>query len=107
MRSLHRVGVRSVTFDSASSDDINFNTTGLQVLAIEAGVPPTPVYNPGGLGAHDAFILRHAPAPGDPPPCQRLNDGTGVYVVLGSASVPFPLSTFICPGHKPLFYKRR
>jgi 4-amino-4-deoxy-L-arabinose transferase-like glycosyltransferase len=83
MRGLHRVGVRSVTFDSASSDDINFNTTGLQVLAIEAGVPPTPVYNPGGLGAHDAFILRHAPAPGDPPPCQRLNDGTGVYVVLG------------------------
>jgi hypothetical protein len=51
-------------------------------------------------------MLRHILQPGDPPPCQRLNDGTGVYVVLGSPFVPFPLYTFICPGHRPLFYKR-
>ena len=33
MRGLKRIGVRTVTFDAASSDEINFNTSGLQVLA--------------------------------------------------------------------------
>ncbi len=106
MRGLKRVGVRTVTFDAASSDDINFNTSGLQVLAIEAGLEPTWTYNPAGLGPHDAFVLRHVPQPGDPPPCQRLNDGSGVYVVLGNPVIPFGLYTFLCPGRKPLFYKR-
>jgi Dolichyl-phosphate-mannose-protein mannosyltransferase len=106
MRGLKHVGVRTITFDAGSSDDINFNTSGLQVLAIEAGLTPTAVYNPGGLGPHDAFMLRHVLQPGDPPPCQRLNDGTGVYVVLGYAYIPFPDYTFVCPGHHPLFYKR-
>ena len=106
MRGLKRVGVRTITFDAGSTNYIDFNTTGLQVLAIEAGLPVTAVYNPGGLGPHDAFMLRHILQPGDPPPCQRLNDGTGVYVVLGYAYIPFPNYTFICPGHHPLFYKR-
>lgn len=106
LRGLKRVGVHSVTFDAASSNDINFNTSGLQVLAYEAGVPPTLVYNPAGLGAHDAFLLRHVPQPGDPPPCRRLKDGSGVYVVLGNAVIPFELYTFLCPDRKTLFYKR-
>jgi hypothetical protein len=106
MRDLERVGVRSVTFDAASSNDINFNTSGLQVLAYEAGVPPTLVYNPAGLGAHDAFLLRHVPQPGDPPPCRELRDGSGVYVVLGNPVIPFELYTFLCPDRKTLFYKR-
>jgi 4-amino-4-deoxy-L-arabinose transferase-like glycosyltransferase len=106
MRGLRRLGVHTVTFDAGSSDDINFNTSGLQVLAIEAGVKPAWVYNLPGLGPHDAFILRHVLQPGDPPPCQRLNDGTGVYVVLGNPIVPFELYTFLCPGRRPLFYKR-
>jgi 4-amino-4-deoxy-L-arabinose transferase-like glycosyltransferase len=106
MRGLKRAGVRTITFDAGSSNDVNFNTSGLQVLATEAGLPPTVVYNPGGLGPRDAFMLRHVLQPGDPPPCQRLNDGSGVYVVLGYAFIPFPNYTFICPGHHPLFYKR-
>ena len=106
LRGLKRAGVRTITFDAGSSNDVNFNTSGLQVLAAEAGLAPTAVYNPAGLGPHDAFMLRHVPQPGDPPPCQRLNDGTGVYVVLGYAYIPFPKYTFICPGHHPLFYKR-
>jgi hypothetical protein len=106
MRGLKRAGVRTVTFDAASSDDINFNTSGLQALAIEAGLSPTWVYNPAGLGPHDAFVLRHVPQAGDAPPCQRLNDGSGVYVVLGNPIIPFELYTFLCPGRQPLFYRR-
>jgi hypothetical protein len=106
MRGLKRLGLHTVTFDAASSDAIDFNTSGLQVLAIEAGVEPTWVYNPASLGPRDAFLLRHIPLPGDPPPCQRLKDGTGVYIVLGNPVVPFELYTFVCPGRIPLFYKR-
>jgi dolichyl-phosphate-mannose-protein mannosyltransferase len=106
MRDLKRVGVRTVTFDAASSNDINFNTSGLQVLASEAGLKPTFVYDPTGLGARDAFVLRHVPEPGDPRPCQRLNDGSGVYVVLGNPVIPFELYTFLCPARNPQFYKR-
>jgi Dolichyl-phosphate-mannose-protein mannosyltransferase len=106
LRGLKRVGVRTVTFDAASSDNINFNTSGLQVLAIQAGLAPTWIYDPAGLGPRDAFVLRHIPLPGDPPPCLRLNDGSGVYVVLGNPVLPFELYTFLCPGHRPLFYKR-
>jgi hypothetical protein len=103
---LKRLGARSVTFDAGSSDDINFNTSGLQVLAIEAGVAPRWVYDPTALGPHDAFMLRHVPQPGDPPPCQRLRDGTGVYAIFGSPLVPFELYQFVCPGRRPPLYKR-
>ncbi|MGH2902018.1 MAG: ArnT family glycosyltransferase [Solirubrobacteraceae bacterium] len=106
MRGLKRIGVRTVTFDAASSDDIDFNTSGLQVMAFEAGLQPTFVYDPAGLGPHDAFLLRHFPEAGDPPPCQRLNDGSGVYVVLGNPIMPFATYTFVCPGRTPLYYKR-
>jgi hypothetical protein len=106
MRGLKRVGVRTVTFDAGSSNDISFNTSGLQVLAAEAGLPYTTIYNPGGLAPRDAFVLRHVPQPWDPSPCQRLNDGTGVYVVLGYAYIPFSNYTFICPTHHPLLYRR-
>lgn len=106
MRGLKRAGVSTVTFDAGSSDDINFNTSGLQALAIEAGVEPTFIYNLAGLGPRDAFLLRHVPVPGDPLPCQRLSDGSGVYVVLGNPIIPFELYTFLCPGRQPLLYKR-
>jgi 4-amino-4-deoxy-L-arabinose transferase-like glycosyltransferase len=106
MRGLKRIGVRTVTFDAGSTNYIDFNTTGLQVLAAEAGLQATAIYNPAGLGPRDAFMLRHVIQPWDPPPCQRLNDGTGVYVVLGYAYIPFANYTFICPTHHPLLYKR-
>ncbi|HUH81904.1 MAG TPA: glycosyltransferase family 39 protein [Solirubrobacteraceae bacterium] len=106
MRGLKRIGVTTVTFDAGSSNDINFNTSGLQVLAIQAGLPTTNVYNPGGLAPREAFMLRHTLEPWDPPPCEKLNDGTGVYVILGYAYIPFANYTFICPWHHPLLYTR-
>src|SRR5205807_381847 len=61
---------------------------------------------PAALGPRDAFILRHVPQQGDPPPCQKLLDGSGVYVELGNPVKPFPTYTFICPGRHPEIYRR-
>jgi hypothetical protein len=106
MRGLKRSGIRTVTFDAGSTDVSDFTTYGLQVRAIQAGLATTAVYDPGALGPHDAFLLRHSPQPGDPPPCQRLKDGSGVYVELGSPVKPFETYTFICPRRHPATYAR-
>jgi hypothetical protein len=106
MRELRRAGVRTITFDAGSTDVSDFTTYGLQVRAIQAGLTPTPVYDPSAIGPHDAFMLRHVPQPGDPPPCQRLRDGSGVYVELGDALKPFEMYTLICPKHHPEIYRR-
>lgn len=106
MRGLKRAGVRTITFDAGSTNVDYFTQYGLEVRAIQAGLTPTSVYDPGGLGPRDAFMLRRVPVPGDPPPCQRLNDGSGIYIALGSAAKPFELYTFVCAGHHPEIYKR-
>jgi 4-amino-4-deoxy-L-arabinose transferase-like glycosyltransferase len=106
MRGLKRAGIQSITFDAGSTDVSDFTTYGLQVRAIQAGLAPTEVYDPSALGPRDAFMLRHVPQPGDPPPCQRLNDGSGVYVELGNPVKPFETYTFICPGRHPAIYAR-
>ncbi len=106
MRGLKRAGIQSITFDAASSDVGDFDTYGLEVRAIQAGLKPTVVYDPTALGPHDAFMLRHFPQPGDAPPCQRLRDGSGVYVELGNPVKPFETYTLICPGRHPEIYHR-
>jgi hypothetical protein len=106
MRGLKRAGIESITFDAASTDVAEFDTYGLEVRAIQAGLKPTPVYDPTALGPHDAFMLRHFPEPGDAPPCQRLLDGSGVYVELGNPVKPFETYTLICPGRHPEIYHR-
>lgn len=106
MRGLKRAGIRTVTFDGASADAVDFNQSGLQVRALEAGLQPAAGYDPGHLGPHGAFLLRHVPVAGDPPPCRRMDDGSGVYVVLGNAVQPFEADTFICPGRTPATYRR-
>jgi dolichyl-phosphate-mannose-protein mannosyltransferase len=106
MRGLKRAGIRSITFDAGSTDVAEFTTYGLQVRAIQAGLTPTAVYDLAALGPHDAFMLRHFPLAGDPPPCERLLDGSGVYVELGDPIKPFEEYTFICPGRDPETYRR-
>jgi 4-amino-4-deoxy-L-arabinose transferase-like glycosyltransferase len=106
MRALKRAGIQSITFDAGSTDVSDFTTFGLQVRAIQAGLTPTEAYDPSALGPRDAFMLRHVPQPGDPPPCQRLRDGSGVYVELGNPVKPFEAYTFICPGRHPAIYQR-
>jgi hypothetical protein len=107
MRGLKRAGVRTITFDAGSTaNSLDFSAYGLAVRAVQAGLPATPVYHPAALGPHDGFMLRHVPQPGDPPPCQRLRDGSGVYVELGNPVKPFQTYTFICPGRNPAIYQR-
>ena len=106
MAGLRRVGVRTIYWDGASTNTVDFNQSGLSVLAVQEHLRlPSPL-SPTALGPRDAFLLRRVPGPGDPPPCQRLDDGSGVYVELGNPVKPFDLYTFICPGRRPAVYTR-
>jgi hypothetical protein len=101
MRGLRRDGVTAVTFCCANP--IDFNVIGLSVMTSEAGLG-NPV-NPAALRPQDVFLAAHSPTPGDPPPCQRLTDGTGIYAELGNPfGKPFSKYTFICPGRRPEIY---
>jgi 4-amino-4-deoxy-L-arabinose transferase-like glycosyltransferase len=109
MRGLHRLGIRDIEFDGSDSP-LDFNTQGLTALAASAGmVTPPALRDP----PHNAYVLLRAVRPGDPAPCQRLNDGSGVYVVGGdpggidvqtltNPGNPAQQYTLICPGRQPL-----
>jgi uncharacterized membrane protein YsdA (DUF1294 family) len=101
---LRRAGITEVTFCCANP--IDFNVIGLSVMTTEAGLI-NPV-NPAALGPKGVFLAAHTQLPGEPPPCQRLSDGTGIYAVLGDPfGKTFAQYTFICPGHKPEIYGYR
>jgi hypothetical protein len=51
-------------------------------------------------------MLRHVPVAGDPPPCERFPDGSGLYIVLGNPVIPFNSYNFYCPLRSPRFYHR-
>jgi hypothetical protein len=51
-------------------------------------------------------MLRHFLASGDPPPCKRFPDGSGLYIVLANPVIPFSDYRFYCPLRSPHFYRR-
>jgi hypothetical protein len=105
MSGLKRIGITNVIFDAGSSDVEDFNTSGLQVLAYGAGLSPDAVYDPGALAPHEAELIRHFQQPGEPPPCRLMEDGSGVYVIVGESALrPWNDLEFACPGHRPVFY---
>jgi 4-amino-4-deoxy-L-arabinose transferase-like glycosyltransferase len=106
MRKLRERGVRLVDFDGGSANVPAFNLEGLRALARIAQLRQPPVYEPQKLGPNDAFFLRRSPVVGDPPPCGRFGDGTGLYVELGNPVKPFADYTLVCPGHHPAVYRR-
>jgi 4-amino-4-deoxy-L-arabinose transferase-like glycosyltransferase len=105
MSGLKRIGITNVIFDAGTSNEEDFNTTGLQVLAYGAGLTPDAVYNPGTLAPHEAELIRHYQQPGEPPPCRLMEDGSGVYVIVGESALrPWENLEFACPGRRPVFY---
>jgi hypothetical protein len=106
MTGLYRAGIRTLIWEGASTDLENFNQSGLNVRAIEAGMNIAELPANGVLGPHVAFVLGHYRVAGDPPPCRQLEEGEGVYVVIDNAFVPFETYTFICPGRHPEIYRR-
>jgi 4-amino-4-deoxy-L-arabinose transferase-like glycosyltransferase len=108
LQGLTRLHFRYVEFDGGSANIPEFDQNGLGVLAIEAGISePLFGYNLALLTSRDVFVLRHFPVLGDPPPCQKLLDGSGIYVEVGNPlAAPFAGYKFVCPGRKPLYYHR-
>jgi hypothetical protein len=105
MRGLHKQGVESIGLDG-SVNQLDFSIAGIIPVARDAGVGVSLAPAP---GPHFAWLLLHTPAAGEPAPCQRLNDGSGVYVVSGpfanlsaeslrDPADPSMRYTFICPG---------
>jgi hypothetical protein len=82
----------------------DFSTNGLAMMSREAGLKF--IEDETQIGPRDVFLAAQTPIPGLPP-CQRLRDGTGIYAILGSPlSRSFERNTFICPGRRPLIYRR-
>jgi hypothetical protein len=106
LRAMLRQGVTSIEFDPGSEGPIFFQQTGLTRLAQQVGLTVAPVYVQTGLGPHGAYLLRHVPAAGDPAPCERFPDGSGLYIVLGNPAIPFADYTFYCPVRAHRFYRR-
>jgi uncharacterized membrane protein YsdA (DUF1294 family) len=104
MRGLRRNGIQGVAF--CCVNPVDFNIIGLSTLAYEAGLlnKGTSTAALASLGPKDVFLLAHAPAPGDPPPCQKI-EGAGIYAELGNPLVkPFSQYAFICPGRHSEIY---
>jgi 4-amino-4-deoxy-L-arabinose transferase-like glycosyltransferase len=109
MRTLRRNGVRRVTWVNLSSEEAvpritaDFSQAGLEAFALLARLASADhVEELGTLTTHDA-ILGHGPLePGEPPPCARLSDGTGVWIRLGEHNAAG--AKLYCPSHHPAFY---
>jgi 4-amino-4-deoxy-L-arabinose transferase-like glycosyltransferase len=103
---LRRLGIQLIEFDGGSANSPDFNNAGLAAEAQIAGIPVPPENDLPAMTDKDAFVLRRSPVVGDPPPCQRLADGTGVYVVIGNPLVaPFQELHFVCPEFKHPYYR--
>lgn len=105
MHGLRRSGIRTIEI-GPGAERFDFNQQGLIDFAYASGISVPYPYNPTKLGQHDAYITLRPVQPGDPPPCQRLSDGSGVYVSLGNPTVAFERRTLICPGRTPAIYRR-
>jgi 4-amino-4-deoxy-L-arabinose transferase-like glycosyltransferase len=106
LESLRRSGVNAINLFTGSNE-LDFNANGVAALASSADVYVAPsALVP---SRQTAFVFVHTPRPGDPRPCQTLNDGVGIYVARGDFSgldpqtlnnpaKPSQRFLFVCPA---------
>jgi hypothetical protein len=105
LKGLRRTGFTAIAIDPGANE-VDFSFLGIVPVAdsVNMNTAATPVPGP-----HLAYLLLHTPVPGDPPPCQRLNDGSGIYAIQGqfggispqllrNPSNPRQQYTLVCPG---------
>ena len=102
LRAEKRRGAR-LLYIAGGADDWNaFNSNGLTIFARMVGLDFPANNDPHLLRRSDFFLIRRPPVgPADPPPCLRLQDGTGVYVSRGGTipiEHPFERLPFNCPA---------
>jgi 4-amino-4-deoxy-L-arabinose transferase-like glycosyltransferase len=100
---LRREGVLTVTWSAEQSNLPDFSLEGLLPLTRIAGL--SHVIAPGveySRSENVATLIHRAITPRTPPPCARLSDGTGVWVVRYDGAIR-KLSLY-CPTRHPRFY---
>jgi hypothetical protein len=100
---LHREGVRSLSWGYEQSQGADFSYLGVKALVLLAGLAPALTERPEFSHSPEVATLIHEPvSTRAPTPCVRLSDGTGVWVVRFDASAG-KLALF-CPSRTPSYY---
>ncbi|HEY3827578.1 MAG TPA: glycosyltransferase family 39 protein [Solirubrobacteraceae bacterium] len=101
---LHRNGVRTIVLNLEQSGRPDFSFEGLLPLIRIAGLASVTTREPEFARSAQAVTLIHEPvAAHDPPPCTRVSDGTGVWVVrYNTAARKLKL---YCPTRRPQVYE--
>jgi hypothetical protein len=103
LEALHREGVRGVLWSVEQTALPDFSAAGLEPLAQIAGLLPTLTEKPEFSNtAGVATLLHEAAGAHKAPPCTRLSDGTGVWVVR--YDIPAGKLAFYCPARRPQYY---
>jgi hypothetical protein len=102
-RAMRAQGISTVQVDPASSNVPYFAGAQTLALAASVGLVAGP-FDPGTRDMHEGFLVRHQDGPGEPQPCLSFPDGTGLYIVLGYAYIPFEKYQFYCPTRTPRLY---
>lgn len=100
---LRREGVRTVAWSIEQSRAPDFSYEGLMPLARIAKLSPAVTQSPEyGRSASIATLLHESASARPAPPCTRLSDGTGVWVVRYDTAAR-KLALY-CPTRRPRFY---
>jgi hypothetical protein len=99
-----RAGFGTVELDPGA-DTVTLNASGLTVLLRQAGLRRPPTYAPQTLTERELFLQVRLPAPDQPPPCVRMEDGRLLYLVRGNPLRPPAQLRFVCPLRRPQLYR--
>ena len=103
-RALRREGVEQVIWGLEQSRLPDFSFEGLYPLSRIAGLTPVMTQNPEfSSSPRIATLVHEAVSPHAPPPCARVTDGTGVWVVRYDSALRRP--GLYCPSRQPRFYE--